>query len=66
MAKCVNCGMEIDTEWSNRGYFMNSDGDFVCSGGCERSHTAQILKAADLPHNEDDITFCSRRNTYDP
>ncbi len=66
MAKCVNCGMEVDVEWSNRGHFIGLDGDFVCSVGCELSHKARILKAADLPYNENDITFCSKRNGYDP
>lgn len=58
--------MEIDVEFSSRGYFIGCDGDFVCSSSCERSHTARVLKSADLPYNDSDITFTSKRNTYDP
>ena len=66
MARCVNCGMEVDVEWESRGYFKNSDGDFVCSKSCDKSDTARSLRAADLPYNPDDITFTSKRRPYDP
>lgn len=66
MACCVNCGREVDVEWERRGHFINSDGDFVCSSSCERSHHARVLKACDLPHNEDDITYSSKFDPYDP
>ena len=66
MARCVNCGMEVDVEWKRRGHFFGYDGDYACSDSCERSYKARLMRSADLPHNDDDITFTSKRDGYDP
>lgn len=65
MARCRNCGREVDVEFDTRGQF-SMDGDYTCSNSCKRSDLAKTLREADLPYNESDITDCSRRNGYDP
>jgi hypothetical protein len=66
MARCTNCGRQVDVEFSSRGS-MSIDGDYTCSDSCKRSSYAKTLHSAGLPYEEDDITNSSHeRCGYDP